>query len=83
MAAPHQDGDKQFTPPDRSTVILLLGTMADTTWRMFVPILALLFIGLLLDKQLHTTPWIMTGGLVLGTALAYLLVRQQLKKVRK
>jgi positive regulator of sigma E activity len=83
MAAPHQDGDKQFTPPDRSTVILLLGTMADTTWRMFVPILVLLLIGLLLDKQLHTTPWIMTAGLILGTAFAYLLVKQQLKKVRK
>ena len=83
MAAPHQDGDKQFTPPDRSTVILLLGTMADTTWRMFVPILALLLIGLLIDKQLHTTPWIMTAGLILGTAFAYLLVKQQLKKVRK
>jgi hypothetical protein len=83
MATPHQDGDKQFTPPDRSTVILLLGTMADTTWRMFVPILALLLIGLLLDKQLHTTPWLMTVGLVVGVALAYFLVRQQLKKVRK
>ncbi len=83
MATPHQDGDKQFTPPDRSTVILLLSTMVDTTWRMFVPVLGLLFIGLLLDKQLHTTPWIMSAGLVFGTVLAFALVRQQLKKVKK
>lgn len=57
--------------------------MADTTWRMFVPIIGLFVLGLLADKQFATTPWLMILGLVIGTVLAALLIRQQLKRVQK
>lgn len=83
MSASQNDGDKKPTPPDRSTVILLLGTIGDTTWRMFIPTIGLTVLGLLADKQLHTTPWIMTAGIVLGILLAYALVRRQIKKVKQ
>ncbi|HMH70591.1 MAG TPA: AtpZ/AtpI family protein [Candidatus Saccharimonadales bacterium] len=83
MSSLQNDGDKKPTPPDRSTVVLLLGTIGDTTWRMFVPTIGLTILGLLIDKQLHTTPWVMTTGIVAGAGVAFLLVRRQMKEVRK
>jgi F0F1-type ATP synthase assembly protein I len=50
---------------------------------MFVPIVGLTVLGLLADKQFHSTPWIMIVGIVLGVILAYVLVRRQLKEVQQ
>jgi len=83
MSSSQNDGDKTPTPPDRSTVILLLGTIGDTTWRMFVPTIGLTILGLLIDKWLHTTPWVMATGIALGAYVAFVLVRRQMKEVRQ
>lgn len=83
MGTSQNDGDKKPAPPDRSTVVLLLGTIADTTWRMFIPTIGLTILGLLADKALHTTPWLLTIGIVLGVLAAFVLVRRQIKDVRK
>lgn len=83
MSTSQSDGDKKTTPPEQSPVILLLGTMGDTTWRMFVPTIGLTILGLLADKWLHTTPWIMIAGIVLGALGAFVLVRRQIKEVKK
>lgn len=83
MSTSPNSTDGKQTPPDKSTVILLLSTAGDTTWRLFVPIIGLMFLGLLADKQLHTTPWLMCVGLAVGVVLAALLVRAQLKKVKR
>ena len=61
---------------------MLVGTIGDTTWRMFVPTIGMTILGLLVDKWLHTTPWIMIAGIAIGIWLAYLLVKRQLKKVQ-
>ncbi len=76
-------GDDHSQPPSSSTVILLLLTMGDTTWRMFVPTIGLMVLGLWADGWLHTTPWLMIIGLVAGTFLAVILVKDQLKRVKK
>jgi hypothetical protein len=83
MDTSQNDDDKKPTPPEKSTVILLLGTIGDTTWRMFIPTIGLTVLGLLADKQFHTTPWIMVVGIILGTLLAAALVRRQIKKVNE
>lgn len=70
-------------PRSHSSAILMLATIADTTWRMFVPIIGLLVLGLLADKQLKTTPWLMIIGLVCGIAVTTLLIRRQFQAVRK
>jgi hypothetical protein len=75
------DGTHQ-PPPSTSTVILLLATIADTTWRMFVPTLGGTAFGLWLDAQWRTTPWLGLAGLGLGIIITSLLVRQQLKKAQ-
>jgi Putative F0F1-ATPase subunit Ca2+/Mg2+ transporter len=71
------------TPPksqDVSTVLLLLGIAGDTTWRMFVPVIGLTALGIWGDRSFETKPWLTIVGLAIGTGLAALLVRQQLKK---
>lgn len=83
MGTSQNDDKKKPVPPDRSTVVLLLSDIADTSWRMFVPTVGLTVLGLLADRWLHTTPWIMSAGIVLGALIAYLLVRRQIKKVKK
>lgn len=69
-------------PPKSSTVVLLM-TALDTTWRMFVPIVGLLLLGVLADQGLHTKPWLMIAGLVVGVVLAGVLVGYQFKKVKQ
>lgn len=82
MSTSPDSRDDKPAPPDKSTVILLLGDIGDTTWRMFVPTIGLTVIGLLADKQLHTTPWMMIVGIIVGIFLAYKLVQRQIKKVQ-
>ncbi len=77
------NGDnKKPVPPQLPTVVLLLGTIADTTWRMFVPTIGGMLLGMEADKSLRTAPWLMTIGLALGVYITYLLIRNQMKKVK-
>lgn len=82
MATSPQKGDDLQMPPKKSTVLLLL-TIADTTWRLFIPMIGFTIGGLVIDKQLGTKPWLMILGILLGTALAIWLVGAQLKKVKQ
>ena len=66
--------------PAPNAVLQMIGTMADTTWRMFVPILGLLFVGIYFDKSWHSFPLMTIIGFVLGVALSALLIRNQFKK---
>lgn len=69
-------------PPKHSTVLLML-TIADTTWRLFIPLVGFTIGGLLIDKLLGTKPWLMIFAIGLGAVVAFLLVRMQLKKVKQ
>lgn len=73
--------DDKPVPPSRSTVILLLGTIGDTTWRMFVPALSGISGGYFADKALGTWPLLFIIGTVLGCSLAGLLVWRQFKRL--
>jgi positive regulator of sigma E activity len=81
MATSPQKGDDHPMPPKKSTVLLLL-TIADTTWRLFIPIVGFTIGGLVIDKVFGTKPWLMVAAILLGTALAIWLVSVQLKKVK-
>lgn len=61
--------------------MLIFATIADTTWRMFVPVLAGVLGGLWIDNQLGTKPLYTFIGLGVGVLLAALLVWAQLRKV--
>lgn len=81
-----QKNKKEADPapkPPKSTVILLLVTVADTTWRLFVPAIGGTVLGLLSDKAFGTTPLLTVFGIVFGAVLAFWLVYMQLTRVRK
>jgi hypothetical protein len=70
-------------PPVKSTVLLLLATIVDTTWRMFVPTLGLAAAGLWADTSWGTGPLWSLVGVFSGIAIAALLVRKQFKNLAK
>lgn len=66
-----------------SPAILLLITIADTTWRMFIPTIGGAFLGIWFDHLLDMRPiWtiIMIAG---GSITALLLINSQIKNLRK
>lgn len=58
-------------------------TIADTTWRMFVPSVGFTLLGVWADSQMHTKPWLMVAGIIVGAASAYLLVSRQIGKLKR
>ena len=77
------DGKQKSGEDDRSLRsdgLYLMTSMADTTWRMFVPVLGLLLIGNALDEQFHTKPWLLLLGAALGGCIAAFLIKQQIAK---
>ena len=66
--------------PGDTGALALIMSMADTTWRMFVPTLPLIMLGDYLDKQFNTKPWLMLTGAVIGGLIAAWLVRAQLRR---
>lgn len=76
---------KNETEPERTQAqgrkyaLELIVSMADTTWRMFVPPALLVPAGLWADLKWDTRPWLTMAGLVVGLTLSVLLVRAQLR----
>ena len=73
--------DQPPAKPAKSAAILLLGDIANTTWRMFVPTIGLLLLGTYIDSQFNTTPISLLIGAGLGFALAIWLIIKQVKDV--
>lgn len=61
--------------------VVLMGTFIDTTWRMFLPTIGLMLIGMWIDNMLGTKYIFMILLFISGCLLAALLVRKQLKKI--
>jgi len=78
-----QDSKGSSVPPPNSTALLLLGTFADTTWRMLVPSVGLTLLGVWLDSICGVKPWLMVVGIILGAVFAVLLVKQQFISAKK
>lgn len=76
------DRDEAPAPPEKSTVVLLLVDIADTTWRMFVPPLIGGLLGWWADSTWHTFPWLSLVGVALGCVGTVVFIRNLLKKVK-
>ena len=83
MSTSSDKHDTPAAPPDQSTVILLLGDIADTTWRMFVPTVGFIGLGFWIDAKLETKPWLTIAGIIVGVTITSLLIRRQLRKVKQ
>lgn len=77
------DGDEKPPKPSKSQVLFMFGTMADTSWRMFIPIIGLALLGVWADNSWHTKPWMTVVGIIIGVVLAGLLVKKQLERSKK
>lgn len=64
---------------DNSVVLLL--TLADTTWRMLVPTGVLALGGVWADLNWGTKPWLTMLAVPLGLGISVLLIRRQLRRV--
>lgn len=60
-------------------VLSLILSMADTTWRMFVPATLFVGLGLWADLNWGTKPWLTFVGTILGLAAGVYLIRKQLR----
>lgn len=63
--------------------LVIFATVADTTWRMFVPVLGLMLLGLWIDTVSATKPLWTLIGLGAGVVIAILLVSKQIKEVMR
>lgn len=61
------------------SVMRLLWSMADTTWRMFTPPAITVSGGLWADIHWHTGPWFTLLALGVGLGGSILLIKRQLK----
>ncbi|HEX6461947.1 MAG TPA: AtpZ/AtpI family protein [Candidatus Saccharimonadales bacterium] len=66
--------------PSKNTALLVFGTIADTTWRMFVPAVGGAILGVLADRAWGTKPWLTVAGITVGVIVAGLLVWLQLRQ---
>lgn len=73
---PTKKGDAESTS---SASLVVFATIADTTWRMFVPVFAGALVGYGLDRLLGSRPIGVISGTFLGVALAIVLVYLQYK----
>ena len=77
---PVSDGQKA---PDTQHTGVILATIGDTTWRMFVPTIGFTLIGLAADYCYGTKPWLMVAGIALGFAVSFSLVWLQVAQIRR
>lgn len=81
IKSPKSNIDKATGQP-RSAAILLLITIADTTWRAFVPTIGGTLFGVWLDHAFNTVPYLTFTMVVVGFTASALLINMQLKSVR-
>jgi len=82
-AASKSADDDRATAPTRSVMLTMFGTVADTTWRMFVPTLSGVGLGIWGDKTWDTTPLFTVIGVAIGALLSFGLVYLQIRRVKK
>ena len=67
--------------PSQSPRSLNVGReLADTTWRIAVPVVVFAGLGLLADRSISSAPWFTLVGMAVGFVFASLLVKRQLDR---
>jgi hypothetical protein len=75
--------EKTTTKLVKNPALLLTATLLDTTWRVMLPGIVGVIIGIMLDHSWLTTPLMTIIGLVLGIALSVYLIYRQFKAVSR
>jgi F0F1-type ATP synthase assembly protein I len=80
MTSKPENKQERTVPQNEDSLLALTLSMADTTWRMFIPPALLVGGGLWVDLKYGTKPWMTILGAVVGLALSVVLVRRQLRR---
>jgi F0F1-type ATP synthase assembly protein I len=70
------DGEANFG------ISAILLDLADTTWRILVPVVIFSGLGMFIDIKAHTKPWVTLAGMVVGFIIAGVLVKRLLQRAR-
>lgn len=70
-------------PSAREIVLVMFGTLANTTWRLFVPTIGGTILGVWADNSWDTKPWFTIIGVSLGTIGSFMLIYAQLSQIKK
>jgi F0F1-type ATP synthase assembly protein I len=69
---------------NKATALSTIGKdLIDTAWRIAVPVILFAIIGIILDKNIGTAPWLTLTLTAAGFFVAGLLVKKQLKAVEE
>ena len=69
---------------NNATALSTIGKdLVDTAWRIAVPVIFMAIIGLILDKNIGTAPWLTLAFTAAGFFVAGLLVKKQLAILEK
>ena len=68
---------------DVDATAIMMQTIIGTTWRMFVPSIGLMLVGLWADLVLHTKPWLIFVGIIVGLATSAGLIYQQVRFIKQ
>ncbi len=82
MSSNLEPREERSVSQNRDSTFTLIMSMADTTWRMFVPPAILVSAGIFADLKLGTKPWVTIVAAVVGLGFSILLVKKQLKEVK-
>jgi hypothetical protein len=82
MANPSPRDADGSSAPSSSTALLMIGTVADTTWRLFVPTLGGTSIGIWAGSIYDIRSWAVIAGVVVGFLISAGLIYMQLRKVK-
>lgn len=80
MGTSRNEGRDESTPSKNSSAVFLLGAIADTTWRMFGPVIVGALLGWWFDNSNNTKYGALIGSII-GLVLAGLLVWKQYRDV--
>lgn len=67
----------------QSTDLIIFGTVADTTWRMFVPVIGGALVGYMIDLSANSRPVGIISGMFIGVVLAVALVVMQYRQTTR
>jgi F0F1-type ATP synthase assembly protein I len=82
MANPSSRDADGSSAPSSSTALLLISTVADTTWRLFLPAIGGTVLGLWIGNVFDVQPWTTILGVIVGCVVSFRLVYTQIRKVK-
>lgn len=78
--------DHPTTKSDPAPVLFTLGSIGalflSTLWRVAIPVLFFVIIGIIADNHFHTKPWLTLAGLIISGWPVYQLIKHEIAEMK-